>query len=136
MRILLTEDDEAVRGFVSRALELDGHDVDTADDGMEALALLEASDGGYDLLVSDVKMPMMDGIALAHSAAERWPGMRILLMTGFADQRERADDLSKVIRDVVTKPFTLQEIREAVSDAAEDQGIDAAENHGEDQDAA
>ena len=126
MRILLTEDDEAVRTFVGRALELDGHDVDTACDGMEALELLESNDGGYDLLVSDVKMPMMDGIALAHSAAERWPGMRILLMTGFADQRERADDLSKVIRDVVTKPFTLQEIREAVSDAAGDAAEDAA----------
>ena len=120
MRILLTEDDEAVRTFVARALELDGHDVDTACDGMEALEFLGSNDGAYDLLVSDVKMPMMDGIALAHSAAERWPGMRILLMTGFADQRERADDLSKIIRDVVTKPFTLQEIREAVSDAAGD----------------
>ena len=136
MRILLTEDDEAVRTFVSRALELDGHDVDSACDGMEALELLEANDGNYDLLVSDVKMPMMDGIALAHSAADRWPGMRILLMTGFADQRERADDLSKVIRDVVTKPFTLQEIREAVSDAAGDIAatgdIDAAEDKDKD----
>ena len=119
MRILLTEDDEAVRTFVSRALQLDGHQVDTACDGMEALEYLESDNEGYDLLVSDVKMPMMDGIALAHSAAARWPGMRILLMTGFADQRERADDLSKIIRDVVTKPFTLQEIREAVSEVAE-----------------
>jgi len=120
MRILLTEDDEAVRAFVSRALELDGHGVDTACDGVEALELLESNDGAYDLLVSDVKMPVMDGIALAHSVAERWPGTRILLMTGFADQRERAEDLSKVIRDVVTKPFTLQEIREAVIGAGED----------------
>jgi DNA-binding NtrC family response regulator len=59
----------------------------------------------------------MDGIALAHEAAEKWPGLRILLMTGFADQRERAEDLSQVIRDVVTKPFTLQQIREAVTEA-------------------
>jgi len=65
-------------------------------------------------------MPMMDGIALAHNAADRWPGMRILLKTGFADQRERAEDLSKIIRDVVTKPFTLKEIRAAVSGAAPD----------------
>lgn len=120
MRILLTEDDEAVRAFVARALELDGHNVDTACDGVEALETLVLNDGDYDLLVSDVKMPMMDGIALAHNAADRWPGMRILLMTGFADQRERADDLSKIIRDVVTKPFTLKEIRAAVSGAAPD----------------
>ena len=118
MRILLTEDDDSVRAFVSRALELDGHEVDTACHGVEALARLKEADGGYDLLVSDVKMPLMDGIALAHEAAGQWPHLPILLMTGFADQRERAEDLSQVIRDVVTKPFTLQQIREAVSDAA------------------
>ena len=118
MRILLTEDDLAVRAFVSRALEIDGHDVETAGDGVEAIECLEQHDGQFDLLVSDVKMPLMDGIALAHSAAERWPGLPILLMTGFADQRERADDLHKKIRDVVTKPFTLQQIRDAVTDAA------------------
>lgn len=118
MRILLTEDDDSVRAFVSRALELDGHEVDTACDGVEALERLTDRDGGYDLLVSDVKMPLMDGIALAHKAADCWPRLPILLMTGFADQRERADDLSQVIRDVLTKPFTLKQIREAVTDAA------------------
>jgi CheY-like chemotaxis protein len=119
MRILLTEDDDSVRAFVSRALELDGHKVETACDGVEAMERLTAQDGRYDLLVSDVKMPLMDGIALAHQAADQWPGLPILLMTGFADQRERAADLSRVIRDVVTKPFTLQQIREAVSEAAQ-----------------
>ena len=119
MRILLTEDDDSVRAFVSRALELDGHKVETACDGVEAMERLMARDGRYDLLVSDVKMPLMDGIALAHRAADKWPGLPILLMTGFADQRERAADLSRVIRDVVTKPFTLQQIREAVSEAAQ-----------------
>ena len=126
MRILLTEDDDSVRVFVSRALELDGHSVDTACHGMEALERLTARNGDYDLLVSDVKMPLMDGIALAHRAADQWPGLRILLMTGFADQRERAEDLSQVIRDVVTKPFTLQQIREAVSEAGpEEAAVDA-----------
>ncbi len=118
MRILLTEDDDSVRSFVSRALELDGHKVDTACDGAEALERLTEREGRYDLLVSDVKMPVMDGIALAHRAAGHWPGLPILLMTGYADQRERADDLSQVIRDVLTKPFTLQQIREAVTEAA------------------
>ena len=119
MRILLTEDDASVRAFVSRALELDGHKVETACDGLEAMDRLIARDGDYDLLVSDVKMPLMDGIALAHRAAGNWPDLPILLMTGFADQRERAEDLQKVIRDVLTKPFTLQQIRAAVSEAAQ-----------------
>ena len=119
MRILLTEDDDSVRAFVSRALELDGHKVETACNGVEAMERLSTSDGGFDLLVTDVKMPIMDGIALAHEASGQWPRMPILLMTGFADQRERAQDLADVIRDVVTKPFTLQQIREAVSEAVD-----------------
>jgi len=118
MRILLTEDDDSVRAFVSRALELDGHEVDTACHGVEAIDQLTEAEGRYDLLVTDVKMPIMDGIALAHEASGKWPGLPILLMTGFADQRERAADLAEKIRDVVTKPFTLQQIREAVSEAA------------------
>lgn len=117
MRILLTEDDDSVRAFVSRALQLDGHSVEVACNGMEALDRLTEDDGRFDLLVTDVKMPVMDGIALAHEAAENWPNLPILLMTGFADQRERANDLAQVIRDVVLKPFTLQQIREAVSEA-------------------
>ena len=126
MRILLTEDDDSVRAFVSRALELDGHKVETACDGLEAMERLTERDGDYDLLVSDVKMPLMDGIALAHRAAGQWPGLPILLMTGFADQRERAEDLSQVIRDVVTKPFTLQQIREAVTEAVPEEKTDKA----------
>jgi CheY-like chemotaxis protein len=118
MRILLTEDDDSVRAFVSRALELDGHKVETACNGVEAMERLATNDGRFDLLVTDVKMPIMDGIALAHEASGQWPGLPILLMTGFADQRERAQDLADVIRDVVTKPFTLQQIREAVTEAA------------------
>lgn len=126
MRILLTEDDDSVRAFVSRALELDGHKVETACHGLEALERLTENDGGFDLLVTDVKMPLMDGIALAHEASGQWPRLPILLMTGFADQRERAEELTEVIRDVVTKPFTLQQIREAVSEAASD-AVEAAD---------
>jgi CheY-like chemotaxis protein len=84
---------------------------------MEALERLTKDDGRFDLLVTDVKMPVMDGIALAHEAAANWPNLPILLMTGFADQRERANDLAQVIRDVVLKPFTLQQIRDAVGEA-------------------
>jgi CheY-like chemotaxis protein len=127
MRILLTEDDDSVRAFVSRALELDGHQVETACHGLEALERLIECDGGFDLLVTDVKMPIMDGIALAHETSGQWPSLPILLMTGFADQRERAEELTEVIRDVVTKPFTLQQIREAVSEAAADLQNEEAE---------
>jgi two-component system cell cycle response regulator CpdR len=60
-------------------------------------------------------MPVMDGIELAHQAAARFPQMKILLMTGYAEQRERADDLATKIVDVVPKPFALPDIRKAVA---------------------
>ncbi|MBB3931674.1 DNA-binding NtrC family response regulator [Kaistia hirudinis] len=118
-RILVTEDDDAVRSFVARALTLDGHRIETAEDGADALETLRREEGAFDLLLSDIKMPMMDGIALAKEAKPEFPGLTILLMTGFADQRERADDLARIIHDVVQKPFSLAEIRSAVGAALE-----------------
>jgi two-component system, cell cycle response regulator CpdR len=113
-RILIAEDDEPVRGFVKRALEMDGHSVIAECDGAAALETLEAEGGAFDLLLSDIRMPLMDGIALALAAGRSFPDLPILLMTGFADQRERAHDLEAIIEDVVTKPFSLAEIRAAV----------------------
>jgi CheY-like chemotaxis protein len=115
-RILIAEDEEALRGFVQRALADIGHDVAVAADGAEALDLLTRA-GRFDLLLADIKMPVMDGIALALAAARDHPDLVILLMTGYADQRERAHGLDALIHDVITKPFTLAEIRVAVASA-------------------
>ncbi|MBN8999970.1 MAG: response regulator [Rhizobiales bacterium] len=113
-RILVTEDDDAVRSFVARALTLDGHRIVTAEDGADALETLEREAGAFDLLLSDIRMPAMDGIELATKAAPQFPGLPILLMTGYADQRERAEGLDRIVHDVVQKPFSLAEIRTAV----------------------
>ena len=116
--ILLAEDDESVRGFVARALEMSGHTVTAVCDGEEAYDVLAERDRGtFDLLLSDIKMPFMDGIELAHLAAGMDGDLKILLMTGFADQRERADSLQRIVVDVVSKPFTLATIRKAVAEA-------------------
>ena len=114
-KILITEDEDSLRRFVARALQLDGHDVVQAGDGAEGLEQLR--DGPFDLLLSDIRMPVMDGIELAHQAHAKFPGLKILLMTGYADQRERADDLAVKIIDVVEKPFALPDIRKAVARA-------------------
>ena len=116
-RILIAEDEESVRSLVARALTLDGHDVMTANDGAEALDVLTRSEGAFELLLTDIRMPVMDGIALALAAARDHPGLAILLMTGYADQRERASGLDALIHDVITKPFSLATIRAAVSEA-------------------
>lgn len=115
--ILVVDDDASVRGFTARALSMDGHFVDQADDGDLALERIAAHDGAYDLVLSDIRMPAMDGIAMARNAVKDFPDLRILLMTGFAEQRERAADLEKIIIDVVPKPFTLADIRHAVNSA-------------------
>lgn len=112
-RILITEDEDTLRMFVARALRLDGHETHEAGDGAEGLEKL--AEGEFDLLLSDIRMPVMDGIELAHKAAAGFPDLKILLMTGYAEQRERADDLSSKIVDVVQKPFALPEIRKAVA---------------------
>ena len=116
-RILLAEDEEALRAFVARALAQDGHEVVATADGGEALEVLTREKGKFDLLLTDIRMPVMDGIALALAAARDWPELTILLMTGYADQRERAHGLDALIHDVIAKPFSLSDIRKAVAEA-------------------
>ncbi|HLH89889.1 MAG TPA: response regulator [Xanthobacteraceae bacterium] len=116
-RILLAEDEEALRAFVARALTQDGHEVVATADGGEALEVLVREQGRFDLLLTDIRMPVMDGIALALAAARDYPELVILLMTGYADQRERAHGLDALIHDVIAKPFSLADIRKAVQEA-------------------
>jgi CheY-like chemotaxis protein len=116
-RILIAEDDEAVRAMAARALLENGHDVVTAADGGAALDTLTRENGRFDLLLTDIQMPVMDGIALALAAARDHPDMTILLMTGYADQRERAHGLDALIHDVITKPLSVAGVRAAVDEA-------------------
>jgi two-component system cell cycle response regulator CpdR len=116
-RILLAEDDDGVRAFVARALAHVGHEVVEAEDGGLASEVMQEEQGRFDLLLSDIKMPVMDGIGLALNVAAAWPEVTIVLMTGFADQRERAHGLDQLIYDVIPKPFTLAEVLEKVDDA-------------------
>jgi CheY-like chemotaxis protein len=116
-RVLIADDEESMRRLVARAIAIDGHETTVAQDGAEALDILIREDGAFDLLLTDIQMPVMDGIALALSAAREFPRVTILLMTGFAEQRERASNLDAIAHDVITKPFTVAGIRTAVADA-------------------
>ena len=116
-RILIADDEESMRLLVGRAIAMDGHEIVTAEDGAEALEIINEQGGAFDLLLTDIKMPVMDGIALALATARDFPELTILLMTGYADQRERATGLNAIVHDVVTKPFSVADIRTAVADA-------------------
>ena len=116
-RILLAEDQATLASLCARALAGVGHEVTTASDGSDALDLLVREQGHFDLLLTDIRMPIMDGIALAVTAARDFPDLTILLMTGYADQRERAHGLDAVVHDVIPKPFTIAALRQVVDEA-------------------
>lgn len=112
-RILIAEDEPSVRAFITRALSGVGHEVEAVDDGSEALTSLARARGAgrpHDLLLTDILMPVMDGISLALAASRDQPDMPIMLMTGYSDQRERAYGLEAIIDDILLKPFTLDEL--------------------------
>lgn len=116
-RILLVEDDDSVRAFVARALEIDSHQVVEAEDGEVGLETFIADGGRFDLVLTDIQMPQMDGIEMAEALSRTDPSQKILMMTGYANQRERASSISQIVIDVVQKPFTLPEIRKQVARA-------------------
>ena len=116
-RVLIADDEASMRALVARAIAMDGHEIVTAEDGAEALEIINREDGAFDLLLTDIKMPVMDGIALALVVARDYPDVVILLMTGFADQRERAFGLDALIHDILTKPFALADLQRVVREA-------------------
>jgi CheY-like chemotaxis protein len=115
-RILLADDDASARDLVQRALASDGHNVVATHDGAEALEQLQAS-GPFDLLISDVQMPGEDGIELIEKAVAAAPKMRVILMSGFAGELDRAKHLRSKIAREISKPFTLEQVRAVVKAA-------------------
>jgi two-component system cell cycle response regulator CpdR len=106
-RILLAEDDDSLRGFLARALERAGYEVTACADGDEAVAVLDQE---WDLLLTDIVMPGMDGIEVARQAAARHPGLRIMFITGFAAVALAAGDRAPAGAKVLSKPIHLREI--------------------------
>lgn len=111
----MADDDRAVAEFVRRALAHHGHDVTVVEDGLAALHALETADP-FELLLTDIVMPQMDGIALALKVARDYPNLRVLLMSGYAAERQRAHNLDVLIQRVIPKPFTLQELIKVVDE--------------------
>ena len=111
--MLLVEDEPAVRTVFARGLGRQGCAVTTAEDAMTALAILQG-DQSFDVLVSDVMMPGIDGLELAIEAARMRPGLGIVLMSGYAElPRHRAAD--ELGFRFLAKPFALAELTEAIA---------------------
>jgi len=107
IRILLAEDDEAMRLYLARALERVGYEVQSVDNGAAALPLLERE--RFDLLLTDIVMPEMDGIELAQRAAEICPDVRVMFITGFAAVALKAGRRTPEAK-VLSKPFHLKDL--------------------------
>jgi two-component system cell cycle response regulator CpdR len=106
-KILLAEDDSSMRAYLTRALESSGYHVTAVDRGTAALPLLEAE--GFDLLLTDIVMPEMDGIELAQKAALLAPDMRVMFITGFAAVALKAGKAAPSAK-VLSKPFHLRDL--------------------------
>jgi CheY-like chemotaxis protein len=115
-RLLIAEDEQPVRELLLRALAQDGHEVETAPDGAAALERLSGTKT-FDLLLSDIRMPIMDGIALALAAARDHPDLAIVLMTGYAGERDRAQGIDTLVHDIVLKPFALSDLKQRLKKA-------------------
>jgi two-component system, cell cycle response regulator CpdR len=107
IRILLAEDDESMRVYLHRALERSGYDVVAVDRGTAALPLI--SQERFDLLLTDIVMPEMDGIELAQHVASIAPETRVMFITGFAAVTLRAGRVAPEAK-VLSKPFHLRDL--------------------------
>ena len=114
-RIFIAEDDPDHAQFLRRALVSVGHQTTLAGDGAEALRAL--AQGGFDLLLADIKMPVLDGVALTLKVVKEYPDTRIILMTGYSEEAKRAGNLKTLISDLITKPLTAEQVADAVDRA-------------------
>lgn len=112
-QVLVVDDEVSVRDFVERALNYAGFAVTSAENGQVALEKLQ--ENTFDLMLTDIVMPELDGIALALKAAKEYPDMKILMMSGYANQRQRAHNLDVLAHEVISKPFSLEEITRKVT---------------------
>lgn len=114
-RILVVDDEECIRLFVREALAMEGYDCATASCGAEALDLI--ADHPFDLLITDVKMPGMDGISLMREARRIRPTLPVIIITGYAAGTAAREQVENEVQGYVLKPFTLKEFLDAVGAA-------------------
>jgi CheY-like chemotaxis protein len=126
-RILVVDDEPAVRRFVTDALRSSGYEVVAASSGRDALVSVYGESRTPTLLLTDIEMPGMSGVELAARVRADRPGIRVILMTGRETSAARARERAGLVEGVLLKPFGLAELLHAVLDAlAESPGDPAA----------
>lgn len=115
-RILLVEDEESVRAFSARALKATGYEVFEADGGEEALEVLDELDYEVDLIISDVVMPEMDGPTMLKVVREKAPKLKVIFVSGYAEESVRRDIEDDQSVDFLPKPYSLDQINSKVKE--------------------
>jgi two-component system cell cycle sensor histidine kinase/response regulator CckA len=115
-RILIVEDEDTVRAFSARALRTTGYEVFEADSGEQALEVLDDIDGKIDLMISDVVMPEMDGPALLVKVRERLPHLKVIFVSGYAEESVRQDIADDQSVEFLPKPYSLDQINAKVKE--------------------
>ena len=114
-RILVVDDEESVRDLIARSLSSAEYDVDTAEDGATAVDRLQNND--YDLLITDLKMPGMDGLSVIREARRKSADMPIIIITGFSTEASAIEAINLGVSGYLTKPFRLPRVLAATARA-------------------
>jgi two-component system cell cycle sensor histidine kinase/response regulator CckA len=123
-RILLVDDEESVRAFSAKALRATGYEVFEADGGEEALEILEDEDFKIDLMISDVAMPEMDGPTLLKHVREQMPYLKVIFVSGYAEESVRRDIEDDQSVEFLPKPYSLDQINSKVKEVLQMLGKD------------
>jgi two-component system response regulator PilR (NtrC family) len=107
-RILVVDDEEALRTVLSGELASEGYDVRTAGDGDEAVSLLQKE--GFDVILLDIKMPRMTGFEVLKHVKEKFPKTKVVMLTGFADLKNAIESKKLGAEDFVSKPYDLVDL--------------------------
>lgn len=107
-KILVVDDEDALRTVLSAELESEGYQVTTAADGQEAINVLTTS--GFDLILLDIKMPNVDGFEVLRFVKEKHPKTKVIMLTGFADLKNAIESKKLGAEDFVSKPYDLVDL--------------------------
>jgi CheY-like chemotaxis protein len=113
-RILVIDDDPDMRVLLDEMLTILGATTVVAEDGQDALQILLHRSGDFDLILSDLDMPLISGLELANKVDALWPGLPVVLLTGTATSNEEIHTAAPSLREILRKPLTIAAISSAL----------------------
>ena len=114
-RVLVVDDEEALRYLLSTELAAEGYEVDTAGDGDEAIEIIKKKD--YDVVLLDIKMPRVDGFEVLKFIKQNKPEIKVIMLTAYADVKNAIEALKLGASDFVSKPYDLEDILTSINRA-------------------